>query len=97
MKKDHWVNSVLQSASEIREVEANPFLWDKFNARLANDAISSKPSMNYKLSWAVAVVLVVALNVSTLIIRSVKDHKQNEVASVAALSDELNSNITYNY
>jgi hypothetical protein len=97
MKKEYWINSILQNASEINEVEANPFLFEKINNRLSVRSEAVKYKVKYKLGWAVAIALVVALNVSTLLIYSLKDQKQNEAASVSALTAELNSNISYNY
>jgi hypothetical protein len=97
MKKEYWINNILQSASEINEVEANPFLLEKINTRLSvrDEVVNS--TVKYKLGWALAIALIIALNVSTLLIYSLKDQKQNEAASVNALTAELSSNTTYNY
>jgi hypothetical protein len=97
MKKEYWINSILQSASEINEVEANPFLWEKINIRLNVRSDAVKYNVKYKLGWAVAIALMVALNVSTLLIYSLKDQKHSEAASINALTAELSSNTTYNY
>ncbi len=97
MKKDHWVNSIFESASAINKVEANPYLWEKVNARLYHPVQEVPSSARYKLRWAVTIALLITLNVSAILIRSLQDQKQTQSSSVSALTDEMNSNTNYNY
>ncbi len=97
MKKEDWINSILDSASEIEAVEANPYLFNKITSRINQPKTISKPMVKYNVGWAVAISLVVALNVSSLVIYKTKIHKQTESASIEALSNEMISTTNYNY
>jgi hypothetical protein len=97
MKKEDWIDSILESASEIEQAEASPFLYNKINNRLNQKEKSTGILLRRDVGWAVAVSLVVALNVSSLFICKAKIHKQKESASIEALTDEMNSTTNYNY
>ena len=96
MKKEEWINSVLESASKINEVDTNPFLFEKVLNRL-NEKPSKVAVLKFNISWAAAIILFVALNLSTMIIYQTKNRKQNESAAIKELSIEINSNTAYNY
>lgn len=96
MKKEDWINNVIESASQIKQVEANPFLFEKTLNQINVD--KAKPStIRFSIGWATAILLFIALNLSTILIYQSKTHKQNDSANIEALSNELNSNTTYNY
>ena len=97
MKKEEWINSILETASGIKETDVNPFLYQKITDRLNQSEKSIRPSLKYNLGWAVAISVVIALNVSSLFIYNTKIHKQQESASIEALSNEMISTTNYNY
>ncbi len=96
MKKEDWINSVLESASKIEDVETNPFLYEKVLNRL-NEKHSKAKVIRFSIGWAAAILLFVTLNLSTIIIYQSRNHEQNESAAIKELSNEMNSNTTYNY
>ena len=97
MKKEEWINSIMESASEIKQVEANPFLLAKITNRITQSEKSRKPLLKHNLGWAVAISVVIALNISSLFIYNTKIHRQQESASIEALSNEMISTTNYNY
>jgi len=97
MKKEEWINSVLETASEIREIDGNPFLYQKLVHQINLSKQKEVPSIKYKLSWAIAIFVLIALNISVLAIYKSKIHKQNETVAIEVLSKELNSNTIINY
>jgi hypothetical protein len=97
MKKEEWINSILESASEIKEVEANPYLYSKVMNKVSTAKGSSILGRHYKLSWAIAISLVIVLNASAVIIYRSDVHRQKKTAAMEELSEEMTSNTTYNY
>lgn len=87
----------MESASEIKQVDANPFLFAKITDRINQPESSTRPSLKYNLGWAVTIFIVIALNVSSLFIYNTKMHKQQESASIEALSNEMIPTANYNY
>jgi hypothetical protein len=97
MKKEEWINNILESASEIKEVEADPYLYNKIMNKVGTAERSYVPGPRYKLSWAIAISLVIVFNASAVIIYQSKIHKQKNVTAIEALSKEMISGTTYNY
>ena len=97
MKKEEWINSIMESASEIKEVAPNPYLYNKVLNRLGQPEKLSTPTMKYKLRWAFAFSIVIAFNLSAFFIYESKLHKQKEASSIESLSNEMISSTTYNY
>jgi|WetSurMetagenome_2_1015567.scaffolds.fasta_scaffold204099_2 hypothetical protein len=97
MKKEDWINSILESTSEINEVDANPFLYPKIISRLSPSGKDANPILKFSIGWAVGLSIVIAVNITVLCIYQLKIQKQNESAAIEALSNEMTSNTTYNY
>ncbi len=97
MKKEDWVNSILESTSGIEAVEANPFLFHKITNRIHQRETGSNLFTKYNIGWAVTILIAIALNVSSLVIYQTKIHNQNESASIEALANEMVSTTNYNY
>jgi hypothetical protein len=97
MKKEDWINNILESASEIKESEPNPYLYSKILNRINQTENKTRPGLKYKLRWVAAISLVIAINVSAFFIYKLKIHKQNEAIAIESLSNEMISNTTYNY
>ena len=97
MKKEEWINGILESASNIKEAEPNPFLYNKVLNRLNQSENYSAHTANYRLRWALAFSIVIVFNISAIILYKSKSYKQKEAATIEALTDELSSSTTYNY
>jgi len=97
MEKKEWINSILETASEIKAVEPNPYLYHKIVNRLHQPEKLSSTILKYKLEWVIAFFLVIALNVSSLVVYKTKVKKGKEVSAIEALSGEISFNTTYNY
>jgi hypothetical protein len=97
MKKEEWVNHILESASEINEVEANPFLFQKILTRISSPEKGAILTSKYRLAWTVAISVVIAVNISAFALYKSRIHKQKEEAVIEVLSNEMDTNTTYNY
>lgn len=97
MEKENWINSIIESASKIREAEPNPYLYSRIQSRLA--AKESQPvfSPRFKLAWVTAIILVIAINISALAVYRSKQVKQKESYSMESLAGEFNTDTSYNY
>jgi hypothetical protein len=97
MKKEEWINEILESASEIHEAEVNPFLFQKITGRLNQPEKAFGSSLKLNLNWAAVISIVIAMNISAFIIYQSKIHKQTETSEFEAFANELNTLTTYNY
>ena len=97
MKKEDWIDSIMESAIEIKKVEENPFLYQKLVKRLNQPENDSNPIVKYKLGWAIAIVILVSLNIFAITIYKLKSDNQKKSAIIERLSGEMISNLTYNY
>jgi hypothetical protein len=97
MQKEEWINSILESASGIKEVEASPYLYSKIINKVSSAKGSSIPGPHYKLNWAIAISLLIVLNASAVVIYRSDVRRQKKAAALEELSKEMTSNTTYNY
>lgn len=96
MEKEKWISSIMESASEIREAEPNPYLYNKIMSKMTQPS-PALYSIKYKLSWAFAIVLVLAMNISAYAIYKTKIGKQHESTAIESLTDEMTAGTSYNY
>ena len=96
MKKEDWINSILESASSKKDAEPNPYLYNKILDRL-NASEKRVPGLQYNLGWAAAISMVIVLNISALFIYKSKMSEEKKVTAMEALSKEMTMNTTYNY
>jgi hypothetical protein len=98
MKKEEWINSLLETASEVKEVEPNPYLYHKILNKLeyqpTGEAVST---IKFKLVWVAAIFLIISINVSAVIIYKSKVISQNKDAAIESMANEMNACQTYNY
>jgi hypothetical protein len=97
MEKEDWINSILESVSGIKQVESNPYLYQKIVHRINQAVTDSTPRLKYKIGWALVFFIVIVGNVSAFAVYKSKIDKQKESAAIEALSSEMISNSTYNY
>jgi hypothetical protein len=97
MKKEEWINGIMESASEIHEAEVNPFLFHKITDRLNKPENAFGSSLKLNLNWAAVISIVIAMNISVFIIYQSKIHRQTETAAFEAFANEMNTLTTYNY
>jgi len=97
MDKEQWISSILDSAAEVNDVESNPYLYYKIDDRLNQQGKSSTPVLKYSIGWAFVFLLVIAFNVSSVVIFKTKEKNQKDTAALEALSGEMNNSTTYNY
>jgi len=97
MKKEDWINNILESASEIKQVDANPFMFNKICNQLDEEEDHSLPFARFKVGWAILVTLTIAINVSTLLFYNSKAQKLHKKSGIESLTDEINLSTTYNY
>jgi hypothetical protein len=97
MKKEQWINDIFETASEIKEVEAGPYLYQKIISRLHQPEESSATIWKFKLEWALAFFLVIAINISSFVVFKTKMKKEKEQSAIQALSGEISFNTLYNY
>lgn len=96
MKKENWINSILESASAKNDAEPNPYLYNKILDRM-NSSEKVAPGVRYTIGWMATVSLVIMINVSALYIYKSKMNEQNKVTAIEALSNEMVMNTTYNF
>jgi hypothetical protein len=89
MEREDWINRIMKSASEIKEVEANPFLYQKIVTRLNRTEQDSTAGVKSNLGWATVFIIVVVLNISALTVYKVKSDNQKESAAIEKLSNEM--------
>jgi len=53
--------------------------------------------LKFNLNWAMAISLVLVLNISSLVLHNIKIHRKNETTAMEALKNEMISNTIYNY
>jgi len=87
----------METASKIKEVETNPFLYQKIVTQLNRAGKDSITGVKFNLRWAVGFVVLVVLNLSVLIMYKVKSDNQVESAAIEKLSGEMFSCTIYNY
>ncbi|MEI9945047.1 MAG: hypothetical protein WDN26_12625 [Chitinophagaceae bacterium] len=64
MKKEKWIDEILQSAKGIRPMEANPYLHTRIEAKLQQDAPVQKIPLRWVYVTSVALLVLLFLNVS---------------------------------
>lgn len=71
MKKEEWINEVLDSTKGMQKAEAPPFLQEKIMGRIqtASSAVMEKPSLQW--AFALTAIVLIAINVFTVL---PKDH-----------------------
>lgn len=97
MKKEEWVNEILESASAIKEVQENPFLYQKMLNRLNRRKEPGISISRFRLGWAVAIALIISVNAAAFFTYRHKVQKQNELVVLETLSSQMISNSTFNY
>ena len=97
MKNESRINSIMESATKINRVDANPYLFNKICDKLEAQPDASLVYSRGKIGWVVMITLTLALNISTLLFYGIKNQKQQEVSNIEALSNEINLTNTYNY
>jgi len=97
MEKEQWINSILETASEIKEMEANPYLFHKVLSRLHQPENPSATLWKNRLEWVIVFFLVIAINVSSLVVYKSKVKKEKEASAIEALSEEISFNTLYYY
>lgn len=96
MEKDDWINSILDSASDIKEAGENPYLYNRIMSRIKTHS-TQNPGGRLKLEWIVIILAVIAFNISSVIIFTTKKSAHKEDASMMTLSSEINTGTTYFY
>ncbi len=97
MKKENEINRILESATEINQVDANPYLFNKICDKLEAQPDGTLVYSKVKIGWVVMITLTIALNISTLLFYGINNQKQQKVSNIEALSNEINLTNTYNY
>jgi hypothetical protein len=97
MKKENRINSIMESASEIKETEPNPYLYNKILSRLSQPVTVTAVNYKFKLAWVAVITMVIAMNVSAFAVYQSKVKKQNETTAIESLSDEFSTDTSYNY
>jgi|GEM_PF-1532697 len=98
MKKEEWINSILETASEVKEVEPNPYLYHKIlNKFESQPTVETASTFKFKFAWVAAIFLIISINVSAVIIYKSKVISQNKDAAIESMADEMNACQTYNY
>jgi hypothetical protein len=98
MKKEEWINGIMESVSEIREAEPNSYLYSKIQNRLNNQQDNNMELVyKFRFAWVAVIFIIVSINVSALFLYTSKSHRQKEVAVFKDLSNEMISGTTYNY
>jgi len=87
----------MDTAPEIAEAEANPYLYQKIENRLSTHGKNSSGVFKYKMQWVAAFFLVVALNASSFVIYASKMKKHRDVSAIEALKGEIITSNTYSY
>ena len=97
MKKEEWINSILESASGIEDAEPSPFLFGKIMNKLEQQEPATANPVRYRLAFSAAVLLLLLINISALVIYKSQANNQDETVAISALSKEMNPTTTYNY
>lgn len=98
MKKEEWINGIMETVSEIKEAEPNPYLYSKIMNRLnSQSANNGELELKFNFAWVGAILIIIAINISAFVLYTSNSHKQKEVAVIEALSNEMISGTTYNY
>jgi hypothetical protein len=97
MKKEEWINDILESVSEVKEIEANSFLYQKVLARLNQQEKDLIFNFKPRVRWAITFSLIIAFNLSALVIHKLNITRQNNSEAIEVLTNEINFNTTYNY
>jgi len=97
MNKEEWTDYIMESASEVKEVEPDPYLFQNVVSSIDRSEKSATANLQFRLGWAAVFALVITVNASALAIYKVKTIMQSKTEAIDALSDEINSNTTYNY
>ena len=84
MKKDQFIEKVLNSTNGIQKVEPNEALFSKIQLRIE----AEKPVSNY-ISWLVAasIILLVSLNVGILLNTNDTSTSKNELSSLVSTTN----------
>ncbi len=88
-----WIENILDSASQIKEVEPNSYLLQKFKTQLQNNQPHIL-SFQTKLKWAVAATIILAVNFTGVY---VYQHKQKINREIAEYPADYIITTNYNY
>lgn len=97
MKKEEWINHILESSEDIKPAEPNPFLYHKIMSKLEGAGYSKPISTSYITKWAFAASAMILLNISGLITYNKWVKQQHEEVALSALSKEMGIISTFNY
>ena len=97
MNKEERINHILESSAEIKPAEANPFLYQKIINRVQQPRVQTVSIAKFRLNWAAAIALIVAVNIAVLFVYHAKSGKQKEAYALQTLSNQLSSTTTYRY
>lgn len=64
MKKETWIEEILQTAKEIRPVASNPYLAARIEARLQEAVPVNKLSLRWVYVSAAAMLLLIIMNIT---------------------------------
>jgi len=97
MIKEEWINNIIGATSGIKEVEVNPFLFQKILNKINQPEIAPVLSFRYKMNWAFAISFVILLNFSSMLFYKSLVQKKNQDINIDALSKEINPTTNFNY
>jgi len=97
MKKEAWIQHIMESTGDIQPAAPNPFLYHKVINRL-NTAVSDERNViKLRTSLAIAASLLIIINLTGLWALKSKESKQTENVAIVHLSNEIGGGPTYNY
>jgi hypothetical protein len=96
-KIEEEIERTMQSLNGLKKLEANPFLFQKVQARIEEEANEKLPIL--KPNFLAAIVIIILLNILTLAyfykdVSSIKNSVNNE--TIQSISKEYNINTVYN-
>lgn len=65
MKKEEWIDEILQSAKQINPVESNPYITTRIEARLQDGTGTiNQASLRWTYSAVAILIMIVAINIA---------------------------------
>ncbi|MGZ3885130.1 MAG: hypothetical protein ACXVPQ_06000 [Bacteroidia bacterium] len=96
MKKEEWIDTILESTDQLKPAEANPYLYNKIITTLEQPpAFAAQRPVVFRVALAGAAVLI--LNIGCFAVKSHMEKERAGEAAVASLGTEMGFNNTLNY
>lgn len=90
MKKEEWINEVLNSTSGMEKAEAGPFLFEKIANRIEKQG--AKPAASAVPNWAIIAGFVVVINLFSIGFLLVKNKEAKKEQAIRELRSEMGYN-----